>query len=94
MRRRLNQIAAAKRRLLGLRETILDIYEALQSVQEETLSGNLASLMPAVQAFFTEMGGHPEYSRLEVEPEADAKTVDQRVPNPRFNRRRLARRLR
>lgn len=74
VRRRLRQLDAARMRVFQLREAVFDVYNALTAAQQESLEGNLATLMPGVQDIFTALGAHPEYRLLVVEPESDEKT--------------------
>jgi DNA repair exonuclease SbcCD ATPase subunit len=74
VQRRLRQLAAARRRVSELFEAALDVHDALTSTQQESLRGNLTTLMPGVQDIFTGLGAHPEFRRLVIVPETDAKT--------------------
>lgn len=74
VRRRLRQIESAHTRLTELRSAALDVHNALTQTQGDALSGNLAELMPRVEALYSALGGHPEYARLVVKAENDKKT--------------------
>lgn len=74
VRRRMRQLTAARARIVSLRQTVLEVYNALTAAQQEALTGNLAALMPGVQDVFTALGGHPEYRSLVIDPVTDEKS--------------------